>query len=148
MSNPKTGEASGSDRIRKILVPTDFSEASSAALEFAAAIAHDQQGELLIVHVSPPRSQSEADSPTLDPDTAALHRLLDETQPQHRQVPFRRLAWHGDPAPTIVAGAEREGVDLIVIATHGRSGISRLLLGSVAESVVRRARCPVLTLRS
>jgi nucleotide-binding universal stress UspA family protein len=133
----------------RILVPTDFSESSMAALELAAALARDQQGELLIVHVSPEPDEGAGAARIFDEDARALHRLLDETRPRDAQVALRHLALHGDdPAAAIVAAAQREEVDLIVIATHGRSGIRRLLLGSVAEAVVRTATCPVLTLKS
>jgi nucleotide-binding universal stress UspA family protein len=130
-------------------VPTDFSEPSVAALEVAAALARVQRGELLIVHVSPEPDGGSAAARALDEDTRALQRLLEETRPRDARVPLRHLGLHGDDtAAVIVAAAEREGADLIVIATHGRSGLSRLLLGSVAEAVVRTAECPVLTLKS
>lgn len=132
-----------------MLVPTDFSESSMAALEMAAALARDQQGELLIVHVSPEPAEGAAVTRALDEDTRALQKLLEETRPRDPRVPVRHLGLHGDdPATVIVEAAEREGVDLIVIATHGRGGLRRLLLGSVAEAVVRTAACPVLTLKS
>jgi nucleotide-binding universal stress UspA family protein len=129
-----------------------------AALELAAALARDRDGELLIVHVAPRRDAFRGASPSHDRDLLALHRLLEETRPRDPRVAFRHLMLHGEPAPTIVGAAEREGADVILVAAHGRGGLGRplldrllpgsLLLGSVAEAVVRTAACPVLTLRS
>lgn len=72
-------------------------------------------------------------------------RLLKEVVPNDPAVPYEHQLVAGDPAAAIVALAERQGVDLIVMGSHGRKGIPRLLLGSVAELVVRKANCPVLT---
>jgi nucleotide-binding universal stress UspA family protein len=71
--------------------------------------------------------------------------MLDQLLPSESDVQCERRLLMGDPATEIVALAEEENVDLIVMGTHGRTGIKRLLMGSVAEAVVRRASCPVFT---
>jgi nucleotide-binding universal stress UspA family protein len=74
--------------------------------------------------------------------------MLEEVKPTDPSVPFTHRLTMGDPAGEIVRIAAEEGVDMIVLGTHGRSGISRMLMGSVAEGVVRRAPCPVLVYRA
>ena len=71
--------------------------------------------------------------------------MLAEVKPTDPKVPYQHRLITGEPASAIARLAEDENVDMIVMGTHGRSGLSRLLMGSVAEAVVRRAKCPVLT---
>lgn len=137
-------------KLRKILVPTDFSSRSDSALEYAAALARSGQADLLIVHVKE-RPEIVAETGMagypVDVDDAEARRLLADVKPPGGPVGYSQHLLHGYPADEILKLAESEGVDLIVLGTHGRKGLSRLLLGSVAEAVVRRANCPVLSVK-
>lgn len=160
-----------------VLVPTDFSEPAHHAYRYAIEEAALHHAKVTLLHVLPTRagtdvyyvtgapdsvSQAGLDpdaggrlgpplisQPTVvrdDPDEAALTRLGDLIPEAFRE------AWDvevtaGHPAETIVRVAQERSADLIVMGTHGRTGLQRALLGSVAEKVVRLAPCPVLTVR-
>jgi len=135
---------------RKVLVPTDFSEAGRHALALATSLARDGGGSLVIIHVEePPMAYGggELYSGVQEPDREELRKALAAVVPPDPSVPCVHKLLVGDPAEAIVQVADSDGVDLIVMGTHGRTGLSRLLMGSVAEAVVRRARCPVLTVK-
>lgn len=135
----------------KILFPTDFSTAGRAALETATALARDRGAKLLIVHVEePPMAYGggELYYGIEQPDRQELDRMLAEVVPTDKSVGYEHRLLIGSPASTIVHLAEKEGVDMIVMPTHGRTGLMRLLMGSVAEEVVRKAKCPVLTVKA
>lgn len=121
--------------IQKILFPTDFSPASESAGRTAVDFARHFQARLHVLHVVPPVTD-----PTPAPGTmvAVVARLASD-------LPVVSEILSGPPARRIVAYARRAEIDLIVMGTHGRTGVSHLLLGSVAEAVVRRAPCRVLT---
>jgi nucleotide-binding universal stress UspA family protein len=134
----------------KILFPTDFSSLSDAALGHATALARDTGAALLILHVEEPPAAYGAGEMYYgipDPDNEALQAMLEQVKPTDTTVPYEHRLVTGDPAGEIVRVAEEEKVDLIVIGTHGRTGLRRLLMGSVAEAVVRRAKCPVFTFK-
>lgn len=151
---PKRKPKGKTSTIRKILVPTDFSPASEQALRQAAQIALPLGAEVVLLHVVErfPYSASEGfvfvdHRPAL---IAVSRSLLDSLIQKWIPKPLRafpRLAT-GTPHQEIIRTARREGVQLIVLGTHGRSGVGHMLLGSVAEKVVRTASCPVLTVRS
>lgn len=135
---------------RKILFPTDFSHTGDSALELATTLARERGAKLLIVHVEEPPAAYGAGEMYYgmpDPVTDDLRKMLEQVAPPDPQVPCERRLITGDPATAIASLAQDEGVELIVMGTHGRTGLMRLLMGSVAEAVVRRAPCPVLTLR-
>jgi universal stress protein A len=135
---------------RKILFPTDFSHTGDAALELATSLARERGAQLLIVHVEEPPAAYGAGEMYYgmpDPVTEDLRKMLEQVTPTDSQIPCERRLITGDPATSIARLAADEGVELIVMGTHGRTGLMRLLMGSVAEAVVRRAPCPVLTLR-
>ena len=134
---------------RKILYPTDFSTAAEAVPPEAAALARDRKAVLLILHVQEPAaayceagvnyyalSQSDGEMPT---------KMLRDVVPPGEGVRYEHRLAVGKPAEEIVRIARKEHVDLIVMGTHGRSGLGRLVMGSVAESVLRQAPCPVMT---
>lgn len=137
--------------IRKILHPTDFSDQSRAAFELACALARDYQAQLLIVHVNRP-------TPIYAPDGIAvgvpvenpleLRARLADVRPTDPRITVEHHLLDGDPAEQILKTAQSQNVDLIVMGTHGTTGLARLLLGSVAESVLRKASCPVLTVKA
>jgi universal stress protein A len=132
-----------------IIVSTDFSTGSRAALEFAASIARDRKGRLIIAHVK--ETAGASDTGPLYPGEhltdEELQRQLSVFTPDNLGVPITRLLLQGDPADMICDLAEKENAALIVMGTHGRRGIMRLLMGSVAELVVRRSTCPVLVVK-
>jgi nucleotide-binding universal stress UspA family protein len=142
---------------RRILCPVDFSAASAGALRAAATLAQRSDASLTLLHVAvvPGSAIPEAILPTppeLATDlTAPQDRPLLEWKAQAEKLGVKRVQAFrsvGRPAQEILALAKRDAFDLIVIGTHGRTGVGHLLLGSVAEEVVRRAHCPVLTLGS
>lgn len=137
--------------VKKILFPTDFSHSGDAALTFATSLARDMGAKLVIVHVEEPPAAyggGELYYGLPEPAHDELRRMLHEVVPSDPAVPYEHRLVTGDPATAIVNLAEMEGADLIVMGTHGRTGFSRLLMGSVAELVVRRAHCPVLTYKA
>lgn len=134
--------------IKKILFPTDFSHTGDAALAFATSLARDMDATLIIAHVEEPPAAyggGELYYGLPEPAHDELRRMLHQVLPTDPAVPFEHRLVTGDPATAIVNLAETEGAELIIMGTHGRTGFSRVLMGSVAELVVRRAKCPVLT---
>lgn len=138
-------------KFQKILCPTDFSDYSRAALAMAAALARESDAELILLHAADtPMSYAADDDADLEEREvlAKIQARLDQEEIPRPPARVRRLLVEGDPGAAITDVARDEHADLIVISTHGRSGWSRLLMGSTAEYVVRNARCPVLSLRS
>jgi universal stress protein A len=146
--------------LRKILCPTDFSEPSYQALAVASELAAHFQAELVVVHTVTsvpvvPTPHAGAAAATFDVQDyqaglrqsaeQGLRDLLREKVPA--EVRVRSLVLQGDAAREVVEAAADQGADLVVIATHGRTGWRRLVFGSVAEKVVRFSECPVLTVR-
>lgn len=134
-----------------ILVPTDFSTASDAALPHAEALARQKSASLLILHVEEPPlayGGGELYYGLPDPNSERILKMLEDVRPTDQTVAFTHRLTMGDPAGEIVRIAAEEGVEMIVLGTHGRSGMTRMLMGSVAETVVRRAPCPVLVYRA
>ena len=131
---------------KKILVPVDFSHTGDIALEYAASLAKEKQGQLLIVHVQELASAYGGEmyygipEPSVDELTSMLH----DVKPADATVAVEYRLLSGDPAYEVVRLADAEQVDLIVVGSHGRTGMSRVLMGSVAEAIVRQAHCPVL----
>jgi universal stress protein A len=119
--------------VREILAATDFSEQGEAAIRTALAYGAALRARVHLLHVSWPLDRGV---------TGLLQRYADEARPG---VSVVTAAEAGDPARQIVKYATRHGIDLIVLGAHGRSGVSRALLGSVSERVARTAPCPVLT---
>ena len=135
---------------KKILFPTDFSPGSEAALEMATSLARDSGATLLITHVEEiPLATGGAEFlySVPEPATEEIREMLHDVVPKDASIPYEHHLLAGDVATAIVDFAESENVDMIVLGTHGRRGLSRLLMGSVAELVVRRAKCPVLTIK-
>src|SRR5688572_20762627 len=135
---------------KKILYPTDFSKSSDAGMHVATALARDTGAKLLIIHVEEPPAAyggGEMYYGLPEPDLQAIQRMLSDVVPTDTQVTYEHRLVTGDPATEIVRLAKEEDVDLIVMGTHGRTGLRRMLMGSVAEAVVRHAECPVFTLK-
>ena len=140
---------------RSILVPTDFSAASVHALDYARALAERFGASLHLLHVvEDPVSASAWTEGYALSLTALREQFIDEAKTrladQKAQMPDLQVTTEtivGHPARTIAELAGERHDDLIVMGTHGRSGVTHLLLGSVAERVIRLAPCPVLTIR-
>jgi nucleotide-binding universal stress UspA family protein len=136
--------------VHRILLATDFSETSRAALQLATALARDAQAALLICHVTSPEfvyGADEMDAVAVPFENPGVRQMLEQTRPDDPRVVCEHHLLVGNPAEEIVLFAEDHQVDLIVIGCHGRTGAKRLLMGSVAEAVVRKAACPVLTIK-
>jgi nucleotide-binding universal stress UspA family protein len=138
-------------KFTKILCPTDFSDFSRAAVEMATALARESEAELILLHAADvPMAIGNDRDPAIEEHEALqlLERRLEQFPIPEPRPRVRRLVVEGDPGAAIIDVARDERADLIVISTHGRSGWTRLLMGSTAEYVVRNAECPVLSLRS
>ena len=136
---------------KKILFPTDYSHLSDAALQHATTLARESNATLLIAHIEEPPiayGGGEMYYGIPDPDRDEVQRMLAAVKPTDSSVAVQYHLLSGDPAKEIVRLANDENVDMIIMGTHGRTGIGRMLMGSVAESVVRHAKCPVLTFKS
>ena len=148
------GERAGQDAHRRILVPVDFSEYGEPALGYARELAEFYGAHLDLLHVveedgfrllygTRPRAVAASEV------KAQNRQVLEEyARREHIQVPYSVHALIGNPNLDIVDYARLHDIDLIVIATHGRTGLQRLRMGSVAEKVVRHAPCPVFTVKS
>jgi nucleotide-binding universal stress UspA family protein len=137
--------------IKTILHPTDFSKPSEYALRFACALARDYQARLLILHVvEPPVYYGELGMTVPLPGDfhESLHKRLAHLVPDDSRIPVETVLIEGSAAKEILHVAGEQNCDLIVMGTHGRTGLSRVLLGSVAEQVTRHSRLPVLTLKT
>lgn len=136
--------------LRKILVPIDFSDESKQALGTARSLALDHGASLVLVAVAPPPP------PTTEPFlpateypglVAGMRRDMEALEADISDLSVESHVLGGPPGPSIVAIAKDCEADLIVMETHGRSGLNRLVMGSVAEYVLRHAPCPVLTMK-
>ena len=136
--------------IREILVPIDYSEASKAAFHLAAALAHDHHAKLTVLHVREAPVAPFTPFGASTPDAHEQPVLEDEFvdfELAHESIPTESLVVSGMPAEEILRAAAERRCELIVMAAHGRTGLARLLTGSVAEQVMRMAPCAVLTLK-
>ena len=138
--------------MRRILLATDLTDASEVATDWAFALAERNGADLLVVSVIDPHELRQESQRTglrwdqvRDGRQAAAQELVVRGRPTGINVRF--MVWTGDPGESIVSAAEAEAADLIVVGTHGRGTIGRLLIGSVSEHVVRNAPCPVLVAR-
>ena len=142
--------------IKKVLVPIDFSDYSKNSLRYAVNFAKDFNAKIILVYVVEPviyppdfsMGQIAIPSVGLELDKRAedeLDRLATNEIPAGVEV--KKIVKTGKPFVEIIETAEEENVDLIIIATHGHTGVEHILFGSTAEKVVRKAPCPVLTLR-
>lgn len=130
--------------IKHILVPVDLSTCSRAALEFARRLAEPLGATLEVLYVLPPNGENGASELELSAAREELHRFVHSvtsTSPVTEHVEI------GEPRERIVSLSDRGGFDAIVMGTQGRTGRARALAGSVAESVVRTASRPVMTVR-
>jgi len=142
--------------IQKILVPIDFSDYSKSALKYAVNFCKNCKADMFLIYVvepviyPPDFSMGQIAIPSVNSELderarQELDKLAKEEIPS--TVNVKTLIKTGKPFLEIIETASELDVDLIIIATHGRSGVEHILFGSTAEKVVRKAPCPVLTLR-
>jgi universal stress protein A len=143
--------------IRSILLPTDFSECGNYALSYAASLARTFRASILCLNVIEPIVPTVGYSGMTEPLPIDITEQLEDSA--ERELPklaecdecsgleIEELVVHGEAASEIVRVATDRKVDLIVISSHGRTGLGRILFGSTAESVVRHAPCPVLVVK-
>ncbi len=141
---------------KKILAPLDFSECSYEALNYAASLASKYGAELCLLHVLEvplyasagvtPSTLREVQKMSAEVEKDAS-KALDEAANRIKDVQVSKLLWRGDPHMEIIRAAKELSCDLIVMGTHGRTGLPHILLGSVAERVVRTAPCPVFSVK-
>ncbi len=142
--------------LKRILVPTDFSQSAGHALIYGTSFAREYKAELVILHVVETLSVGYAS----DLFPVPMAEVLDEisgyakteiaklaVQARERGVEAREVVLQGKPAAEIIRYAREEGIDMIVLGTHGRGVLDHALFGSTTERVVRKAPCPVLTCR-
>ena len=135
---------------KTILFPTDFSTASDAALVHAESLARQMNARLLIVHVEEPPlayGGGELYYGLPEPSSERILKMLEDVKPSDPAVPYTHRLTMGDPAGEVVRMAADENAEMIILGTHGRTGMMRFLMGSVAEAIVRQAPCPVLVYR-
>jgi nucleotide-binding universal stress UspA family protein len=135
---------------KRILCPLDFSENSQAALGYASSLAREASAKLYLLHVDDSQVPYDAGfaAYVAPPDnTQVLQEQLSAIVPTLEGVEYEHHLLLGHPADAIVDFAKQHDIDLIVMGTHGRTGVARLVMGSIAEAVVRRAACPVLTVK-
>jgi universal stress protein A len=135
-------------KLKKILVPVDFSVCSKKALQYAVPFAKQFGAELILLHVIQPAPPILEMAPvTVESIEDAKRELEDLQRMIHGVVQSSTVLRDGQPHVEILEAAQELGSDLIILSTHGRSGLQRVLLGSTAEKVVRHAGCPVLVVR-
>ena len=140
--------------IKTILHPTDFSQCSKDAFRVACSVARDHNAQLIVMHVTsiPDLAYKGYGAPgtpmMAEEYLANVRQDLEQLQPSDHQVRCEHRLEEGEPVETILRVATEAGTNLIVIGTHGQGGLGRLLMGSVAEQIVRKAPCPVLSLKS
>ncbi len=144
-------------RFKRILYPSDFSTASHGAFAKAVELAKDNRAELLLVHVFrlplqmmgeayiPPSEYEEIEASMREGATKHLDKLI--AKARQAGVRARGLVLEGIPHARITSAARSNRTDLIVMGTHGRTGLAKLFLGSVAARVLATAACPVMTVR-
>ncbi|NQV27872.1 MAG: universal stress protein [Rhodopirellula sp.] len=139
-------------RFNRILVPVDFSRLSKAIIEAAVTLADRNSSQLFLIHalapvaVLPPLAMAALPGLQADDNSAVIRQLENLLVPDGLyRLPVHREVIPGDPERVIPKFADEHDIDVIVMGTHSRTGLAHFVLGSVTEAVVRRSKCPVLT---
>ena len=139
-------------QLTRVLCPIDFSACSQAALPIACSLARDHSATVVLLHVRPPLESIVGEFGSLPPEPPEPVELVKEKMQRSLPLNFTGSVLFevtdGDVPTEILKAATEENCSLIVLGTHGRRGLSRLLVGSVAEAVLRKASCPVLTVKA
>jgi nucleotide-binding universal stress UspA family protein len=141
--------------IKSILFPTDFSHYNEAALRLASTLAAEARAKLYILHVHDSRELNALAgegsylyaSTIWEKEQREAEEQLREIVPLLATVAYEHVFLTGNPVQEILEFAETNGIELIVMASHGRTGLPRLLMGSIAEGIMRKATCPVLIVK-
>ncbi len=147
--------------LKKILCPLDFSDFSVRALKTSVELADKFKAKIILCHIvnEIPNMNTAYDAIDYQPQLQNIQEFVQEMQvvstnqldelakKYGKSVPYEKKVATGMPADEIVQMAKEEKIDLIVLTTHGRTGLSRIFMGSVAEGVIRHAPCPVLSIR-
>jgi nucleotide-binding universal stress UspA family protein len=158
MPDSENHSADSAVKVRSILLPTDFSDCANFALQYATGIARATGASLLCVHVVETVVPAVGYTGMSEPvPIADISEQLEDSA--ERELPkiaeceecsglnVEQVIVHGEAATEIVRVAKERGVDLIVVSSHGRTGLGRMLFGSTAEAIVRHATCPVLVVK-
>lgn len=138
------------DSFKKILCAVDFGPSTKMTIEMARQIAESNNGTVLLLHVVPMPIESIGQPLMVEPLRGAeedARRHLNHLAADNLTHAYEIIVLTGEPAPTIIEAAQEHAADLIVMATHGRTGLKHFFLGSVAERVVRESPVPVMTVR-
>jgi nucleotide-binding universal stress UspA family protein len=130
--------------LKKILAPTDLSDVSATGLRYAIQLARDIGAELIIFNVMILDETNTVDEQGVERQRTRLDRFVRDKVVISEDVKIRKIVDAGDAYGAILDCADSEHVDLIIMSSHGRSGLSRMLIGSVTDKVIRGASCPVL----
>jgi nucleotide-binding universal stress UspA family protein len=133
--------------VRKILYATDFSSYSNQAYFHAVALAAHHRASLTITFVYSPGTAAGAQPSAPETDREYWKSQLEQIRPVDPSIAVHHVMLTGDPATEIVNYAKAQNINLIVMGTHGRTGLERILMGSVAEKVMREAPCSVLVVK-
>ena len=135
--------------LKSILAPTDFSDLSADGVRYACQLAKDTGAEIIIFNVDVLDESNRVDKREMEQHKTRLGDFVAEkVADAGAGLKMRQLVDAGQPFGAIVDCAEKEGVDLIVMSSHGRSGLSRMLIGSVTDKILRGGACPVLVVPS
>jgi nucleotide-binding universal stress UspA family protein len=135
--------------LKTILAPTDFSDLSADGVRYACQLAKDTGAEIIIFNVDVLDESNRVDKREMEQHKKRLGDFVAEkVADAGAGLKMRQLVDAGQPFGAIVDCAEKEGVDLIVMSSHGRSGLSRMLIGSVTDKILRGGACPVLVVPS
>ncbi len=133
--------------IKKILYPTDFSSYSNQAYFHAISLAEKHNAALTVLFVFHPEPAAGGPTSSNEADRRHWRNQLEQIRPLNPGITVKHALLEGDPAAEIVRYAREAGTDMIVMGTHGRTGMDRLLMGSVAEKVLRDAACSVMVVK-
>ena len=143
-------------KLKKILVPTDFSEYSALALQYGLSFCREYNADLILLHViEDPFYPSNGATFGFNVEEffrrmeeESAKRMLELVPPEvEKEIRVERIAMRGTPFLEIIRLSREKDIDMIVLSTHGRTGLAHVLMGSVTEKVVRKAPCPVLVVR-
>ena len=135
--------------LKLLLAPTDFSDLSAHGVRYACALARDMGAEVIIFNVVVLDESNAVDKREVEQHKKLLGEFVSEKIADAcAGLKIRQLVDAGQPFGAIVDCAEKEGVDLVVMSSHGRTGLSRMLIGSVTDKILRGAPCPVLVVPS
>ena len=131
--------------LKKILAPTDFSELSGEGVRYACLLANEVGAQVIVLNVIVLDETNTISKGEIEVHKDRLADFVAKAVPHHGgDVKLREVVVAGQPYSAIVDCAEKEHIDLVVMSSHGRSGLSRMLIGSVTDKILRGAACPVL----